>query len=182
MYYIGVIDNPHLFCSRIKADLRMRLVCPCLKPKSFMVALEIASSQSSWNSLCPPGQPSSFVYGCVITPPGGILSMSLSAYVTLYGIAQCCFLCKAFPGPHPVFTSQFLHGLIFIQQLHFNSCALDISYDQNYLQKSLRKMPLGRPLYCLLWNKAASFSRVWQQITVYLHKIFHLGVKVFQWL
>ena len=122
----------------------------------------------------------SFVYGCVITPPGGILSMSLSAYVTLYGIAQCCFLCKAFPGPHPVFTSQFLHGLIFIQQLHFNSCALDISYDQNYLQKSLRKMPLGRPLYCLLWNKAASFSRVWQQVTVCLHKIFHLGVKVFQ--
>ena len=71
-----VIDNPHLFCSRIKADLRMKLVCPCLKPKSFMVPLEIASSQSSWNSLCPPGQPPSFVYGCVITPPVGILSMS----------------------------------------------------------------------------------------------------------
>lgn len=147
----------------------MRLVCPCLKPKSFMVALEIASSQSSWNSLCPPGQPASFVYGCVITPPVGILSMSLSAYVTLYGIAQCSFLCKAFPGPHPVFTSQFLHGLIFIQQLHFNSCALDKSYDQNYLKKSLRKTSLKRLLYCLLWSKAASFSRVWQQITVYLH-------------
>ena len=96
---------------------------------------------------------------------------------------SCHFLCKAFPGPHPVFTSQFLHGLIFIQQLHFNSCALVKSYDQRYLQKSLRKTPLGRLLYCLLWNKAGSFSWVWQQITVYLHiKIFHLGVKVFQWL
>lgn len=77
----------------------MRLVCLTPKPKSFTVALEIAISSAILKLSLFSTQAARFSYGSAMIPSAGIPSISLSAYVTLYGTTQCHFLCKAFPSP-----------------------------------------------------------------------------------